>query len=168
MVELPKTATLVVPGGVVGTGGGDVLPPPPPHDSKAHPNVSAKIATITCRFLDLAATKVTPKIPNTSVAKTGPEPVAFGSAGGWANPAAGPAVWMTRVEVTGELPTVTIAGVNVQVESAGTLLHESDTEELNPATADTEIVIVVDCPARTLAALGCVVRAKSATLSDVA
>ena len=51
---------------------------------------------------------------------------------------------MTKVELTGELPAVTFAGENVQVELPGRLPHERVTREPNPPVPAIERVIVAD------------------------
>ena len=67
-----------------------------------------------------------------------------GTMGGVNKATAVPAVLITKVDVTGDVPAVTVAGVNVQVASAGTLAHASETCELKPAMPEIAIVIVAD------------------------
>ena len=67
-----------------------------------------------------------------------------GTGGGVNKATAVPAVLITKVEVTGDVPAVNVAGVNVQVASAGTLAHASETCELKPAMPEIVIVMVAD------------------------
>lgn len=142
MDDVPVTTMFVVPVGVLGTGGG-ALPPPPPHDDRVRTSMIVKVPSIMRRLRTPAPAQTITNAPKLTTASKVSARRESGDVGR-VKATAVPAVLITNVEETGEVPVVTVAGVKVQVASAGTLLHASETCELKPAIPEIEIVMVAD------------------------
>lgn len=144
MDDVPITIMFVVPVGVLGTVGGEEVPLPlPPQDARVAAAAIVKIPTIAKRLRTRVPAQTIPNAPKLTSAREISARRECGTAG-CAKAIAVPEVLITRLEVTGELPAVSVAGVNVQVASAGTLLHARETCELKPAVPEIAIVIVAD------------------------
>src|SRR4051812_21391614 len=136
------------PTGVLGTDGvGAAAAPPPPQETKPrmadNPTMArAVMATRDPRLRRTLPKKTKPITPKLAKANRKPRGE-FGKPDG-RSAAAVPAVLITSVVLTAEVPAVTVAGLNVQVASAGRLLQENDTCEPNPPSPKIEMMIVAD------------------------